>query len=72
MAERITLSAVPRLFWRALLPLGLPVVILGGIRIGAFTPTEGAGVAALYALVLMFVIYREMNLARPTRSSVLR
>ena len=45
-----------------MLPLGLPVVILGGIRAGAFTPTEGAGVAALYALVLMFVIYREMNL----------
>jgi len=61
MAEPITLAAVPRLFWRALLPLGLPVVILGGIRIGAFTPTEGAGVAALYALLLMFVIYREMT-----------
>ena len=62
VAERVALSEVPRLFVRALLPLGLPVVILGGIRAGAFTPTEGAGVAALYALVLMFVIYREMNL----------
>ena len=62
MGDRVTLAAVPRLFVRALLPLGLPVVILGGIRVGAFTPTEGAGVAALYALFLMFVIYREMSL----------
>jgi C4-dicarboxylate transporter DctM subunit len=61
-AEPISLAGVPRLFFRAILPLGLPVVILGGIRIGAFTPTEGAGVAALYALLLMFVIYREMTM----------
>jgi len=61
-AESVSLAQVPRLFFRALLPLGLPVVILGGIRVGAFTPTEGAGVAALYALILMFVIYREMTM----------
>jgi tripartite ATP-independent transporter DctM subunit len=58
--ERVVLGAIPRLVWRGLLPLGLPVVILGGIRVGAFTPTEGAAVAALYALFLVFVVYREM------------
>ncbi|MBM3534991.1 MAG: TRAP transporter large permease [Alphaproteobacteria bacterium] len=62
-SERVTLAEVPRLAWRGLLPLGLPVVILGGIRIGAFTPTEGAAVAALYALFLVFVVYREMPLS---------
>jgi len=62
-SERVTLAEVPRLAWRGLLPLGLPVAILGGIRIGAFTPTEGAAVAALYALFLVFVVYREMPLS---------
>lgn len=63
-SERVALAAVPRFILRALLPLGLPVVILGGIRIGAFTPTEGAAVAALYALFLVFVVYREMTAAQ--------
>lgn len=46
---------------RSLLPLVLPVLILGGIRIGAFTPTEGSAVACIYALVLVAVIYREAS-----------
>jgi C4-dicarboxylate transporter DctM subunit len=46
---------------RALLPLGMPVVLLGGIYSGAFTPTEAAAVAALYALVLAGVVYRELG-----------
>ncbi|WP_353988090.1 TRAP transporter large permease [Ruicaihuangia caeni] len=45
-----------RRFWRAgrrvLLPLGTPVIILGGIVGGLFTPTEAAGIAALYMLIL--------------------
>ncbi|MDI2097722.1 TRAP transporter large permease [Ruicaihuangia caeni] len=45
-----------RKFWRAtrrvLLPLGTPVIILGGIVGGIFTPTEAAGIAALYMLIL--------------------
>jgi len=41
--------------------LGMPVVLLGGIYSGAFTPTEAAAVAALYALVLAGVVYRELN-----------
>jgi tripartite ATP-independent transporter DctM subunit len=46
---------------RALLPLGMPVVLLGGIYSGAFTPTEAAAVAALYALVLAGAVYRELD-----------
>jgi tripartite ATP-independent transporter DctM subunit len=61
--ERVAPADIPRLLWRGVLPLGLPVVILGGIRVGAFTPTEGAAVAALYALFLVFVVYREMRMA---------
>jgi C4-dicarboxylate transporter, DctM subunit len=50
-----------RILARAVLPLGMPVVLLGGIYSGAFTPTEAAGVAALYALVLAGVLYRELR-----------
>ena len=54
----------PRVLARAVLPLGMPVVLLGGIYSGAFTPTEAAAVAALYALVLAGVVYRELDGAR--------
>lgn len=57
---------VPRAQWagivvRGLLPLSLPVVLLGGIYSGAFTPTEAAAVAALHALVLATVVFRALN-----------
>lgn len=44
----------------ALLPLGTPVIILGGILGGVFTPTEAAGLAVIYVLVLA-VIYRTLT-----------
>lgn len=44
----------------ALLPLFLPVIIIGGIRLGIFTPTEAGAVAIVYALILGLV-YREMK-----------
>jgi tripartite ATP-independent transporter DctM subunit len=56
-----TLAEMPRIALRALLPLGLPVVVLGGIRIGAFTPTEGAAVASLYALVIVTLVFRDVR-----------
>jgi len=45
----------------AILPLCLPVIILGGIRLGIFTATEAGSVAIIYALVLG-IMYREMKL----------
>ncbi|RPE64809.1 tripartite ATP-independent transporter DctM subunit [Pacificibacter maritimus] len=45
-------------FWALL----LPVIIIGGIRFGIFTPTEAAVVAAVYAIFISTVIYREMSL----------
>ena len=44
--------------------LGLPVIILVGLRFGLFTPTEAAVVAAVYALFVATVIYRELQPAR--------
>jgi len=52
---------IPKIFLRTLLPLLMPVVLLGGIYSGAFTPTEAAAVAALYALALALFVYRALD-----------
>ncbi|MDI7862018.1 TRAP transporter large permease subunit [Rhizobiaceae bacterium n13] len=46
---------------RAAWALGMPVIILGGIKAGIMTPTEAAVVAAAYALFVGVVIYRELK-----------
>ena len=52
-----------RATWEAALALLMPVIILGGIYGGVFTPTEAAAVAVFYALVVGMLIYREINIA---------
>jgi len=47
---------------RGFLALGTPVILVGGILTGFFTPTEAAAVAVLYALVLAVKIYKELSL----------
>lgn len=42
--------------------LFMPVIILGGIRFGVFTPTEAAVIAAVYALFVGMFVYRELRL----------
>ncbi len=49
-------------FKESLWALGLPVIVLFGLRFGIFTPTEAAVVAAVYALLVATVVYREMSL----------
>lgn len=44
--------------------LGLPLVILGGIYSGAFTPTEAAAIAVAYALLIELFIYRSIEIKR--------
>jgi tripartite ATP-independent transporter DctM subunit len=48
---------------RAIWPLGFPVIIIGGIYGGIFSPTEAAAACVFYALMLEVVIFRSMNLA---------
>jgi tripartite ATP-independent transporter DctM subunit len=54
-------------FSRALLvsipALMTPIIIIGGMRLGWFTPTESAAIAVLYAGALSILVYREMNLS---------
>jgi tripartite ATP-independent transporter DctM subunit len=58
----VPLGELPRVLGRAIVPLTLPVVLLGGIWGGIFTPTEAAAVAAFWALVIGVVIYRNLGL----------
>jgi tripartite ATP-independent transporter DctM subunit len=51
-----------RATWQAGWALLMPVVVLGGIYGGVFTPTEAAAVAVLYAFIIGTVIYREIKL----------
>ncbi|TDK31330.1 TRAP transporter large permease subunit [Rhizobium deserti] len=55
MSERLRVTG------RAAWALGMPVIILGGIKAGIMTPTEAAVVAAAYALFVGMVIYRELT-----------
>lgn len=45
---------------QAFFPLCLPIIIIGGIRIGMFTPTEAGAIAIVYSLILGFC-YRKVN-----------
>jgi tripartite ATP-independent transporter DctM subunit len=55
---RVRLRATARAGWA----LFMPVIVLGGIRFGVFTPTEAAVVAAVYALFVGLFIYRELKI----------
>lgn len=59
-AER-TPRAIARAGLRAALPIGMPVLILGTIVGGVMTPTEAAGAAVVYALVVAYGIYRSLD-----------
>lgn len=51
-----------KVLWKGAPPLLIPVIVLGGIVGGIFTPTEGAIAAVLWALFLSLVVYRDIAL----------
>ena len=59
--DPVPLRDIPRITWRALPALMMPVVLLGCIYSGITTPTEAAALAAAYALVISLVIYRSIS-----------
>lgn len=63
MVERIGWKTRLAKIWWAKWTLLMPVVILGGIYGGIFTPTEAAGIAVAYSIVLS-LIYREIKLVQ--------
>ncbi|NIZ07979.1 TRAP transporter large permease [Pseudooceanicola sp. HF7] len=58
---RLPCKELGPLLGRAVIPMSIPVVLLGGIWTGVFTPTEAAAVAAAYALFLGVVVYRAIS-----------
>ncbi|MBA3997644.1 MAG: L-dehydroascorbate transporter large permease subunit [Candidatus Accumulibacter sp.] len=63
LAPKKTLGARALLLGKGFWALLLPVIIVGGLKFGIFTPTEAAVVAAAYALFVGLVVYRELTLA---------
>ncbi|OCX64477.1 L-dehydroascorbate transporter large permease subunit [Thioclava sp. SK-1] len=70
VARNDEVATLPKTSWsergrtggRALWALGMPVIILGGIKFGVVTPTEAAVIAAFYALFVGTCVYRELKL----------
>ena len=63
-APKATGAERAKAFKESLWALFLPVIVLVGLKMGVFTPTEAAVVAAVYALFVAMVVYREMNVAQ--------
>lgn len=68
--ERANMKEIGLAFKEALLPLGFPVIILGGIYAGIFSPTEAAAVSVVYAFVLEMFIYRSITMKMIVKSLV--
>jgi len=59
----VVLFAIDRIFrFQAVLPIMTPVLLIGGMTTGLFTPTEGAIAACVWALVLGFLWYRSLTI----------
>jgi C4-dicarboxylate transporter DctM subunit len=59
-SSKTALIATKNAFWALLMPF----IILGGIYLGVFTPTESAAVAVLYGFIVSVLIYRELDLKK--------
>ncbi|MGC3964965.1 MAG: TRAP transporter large permease subunit [Rhodocyclaceae bacterium] len=72
LASKMEVKLQPKCSWAerrkaavdALWALILPVIIVGGMRGGFFTPTEAAAVAAVYALLVSLFVYREVKFSQ--------
>lgn len=60
--RRSTLNEIVSSFWGALPALLFPVILLGGIWGGFFTPTEAALVSIIYGIIVSTLVYKEMKL----------
>lgn len=60
--RKADLRTIGKKTWRGLGAIGSPVIILGGIYGGIFSPTEAAGVACIYVMLLAGFLYRDVGL----------
>lgn len=68
-SQPFRIRRVARTGKRAIFPLLTPIIIIGGIMTGVFTPTEAAVAASAYAILLSAVVFRSMTLADFVRIS---
>jgi len=61
--ERISLSNVPKEARDAILALIMPLIMVGGILTGLFTPTEASAIACVYALIVTSFVYKELTIS---------
>ena len=61
--EKQTPKQIGHAFKESIWALLMPIIILGGIFGGIFTPTEAAAVAVVYALIISLTVYRDMKLS---------
>lgn len=61
--EKSTMKERAVAFKRAILALGFPVLVLGGIYSGIFSPTEAAAASVLYALIVEGLVYKTLKLS---------
>lgn len=59
--SRVKLRDFYQIFSQAIIPLFTPVIILGGIYLGIFTPTEAAVIATIYAIFIGIFIYHKLS-----------
>ncbi len=59
--QPFTMERLRKSFLAAIPALGMPVIIIGGIIGGVFTPTEAAAVAVLYGLLIALFVYRDLK-----------
>lgn len=64
-SRKEVLKALKEAFWA----LGCPIIIIGGIYAGIFTPTESSAVAAAYAIFVSMVVYKEMDFRKLMRTA---
>jgi tripartite ATP-independent transporter DctM subunit len=60
--QKISWAQVPGVLSRAALPMTLPILLLGGIWSGVFSPTESAAMAGLWAVLIGVFVYRNLGL----------
>lgn len=61
-SERVPLSQVLKLVWQSLPALLTPIILIGGITCGLFTPTESAAFACVYALLVGIFYYKTIKI----------
>ena len=63
-SERATLKELVKSFFISIPALSAPIIIIGGMVSGIFTPNEAGVVACFYAMAIAFFVYRDLDLSK--------